>query len=298
VGDALTYKILTDGTNKILYRSSVRSATIPGETNLRLTPQDGERGPKPINFIKSRRTENQNSYAIKELPGFTPDDLIGRTFLTDTRDDGERLRARITRKILDPDKPSDIKFLVEINDGEHDEILAYNEILDKIETNLDQELHDVDRQWRFKDIVAHEGPLLPRDKNYKGSRYNVLVNWETGESTYEPLDVIGADDPVTCAIYAKSQGLLDTPGWKQFKRLASRDKQVQRFVNQARQHYNKTTPVHKFGYQIPRDHKDAIDIDKSNGNSKWQDAESTERAQLHEYDTFVELVRPSQLVRL
>jgi hypothetical protein len=145
VGDALTYKILTDGTNKILYRSSVRSATIPGETNLRLTPQDGESGPKPINFIKSRRTENQNSYAIKELPGFTPDDLIGRTFLTDTRDDGERLRAQITRKILDPDKPSDIKFLVEINNGEHDEILAYNKILDKIETNLDQELHDVDR---------------------------------------------------------------------------------------------------------------------------------------------------------
>ncbi|EEC42961.1 predicted protein [Phaeodactylum tricornutum CCAP 1055/1] len=79
VGDALTYKILTHTTNRILHRSSVRSATIPGQTNLRLTPQDGESGPKPINFIKSRRTENKNSYAIKELPGFTPDDLIGRT---------------------------------------------------------------------------------------------------------------------------------------------------------------------------------------------------------------------------
>jgi hypothetical protein len=76
-----------------------------------------------------RRTENQNSYAIKELPGFTPDNLIGHTFLTDTCDDRERFRARITRKILDPDKPSDVKFLAEINDGEYDEILAYNEIL-------------------------------------------------------------------------------------------------------------------------------------------------------------------------
>jgi hypothetical protein len=288
VGDALTYKILNDRTNRILYRSSVRSAAISGQTNLRLASQDGENGPKPINFIKSRRTENQNSYAIKELPGFTPDDLIGRTFLTDTRDDGERFRARITRKILDPDKPSDVTFLVEINDGEHDEILTYNEILDKIETDLEKELHDTDRQWSFKDIVAHEGPLLPRDKNYKGSRFNVLVNWETGESTYEPLDVIGADDPVTCAIYAKSQGLLDTPGWKQFKRFAARDKQVQRLVSQALQHSSQTTSAHKFGYQLPRNHKDAIAIDMSNGNSKWQDAESTERAQLHEYDTFVD----------
>jgi hypothetical protein len=50
-----------------------------------------------------------------------------------------------------------VRFLVEINDGEYDEILAYNEILDKLETNLDKELHDADRQ--FKDIVAHQGPL-------------------------------------------------------------------------------------------------------------------------------------------
>ncbi|ACI65686.1 predicted protein [Phaeodactylum tricornutum CCAP 1055/1] len=75
VGDALTYKILNDTSNRILYRSSVRSANLPGETNLRLTSRDGENGPKPINFIKSRRTENLNSYDLKELPGFTPDDV-------------------------------------------------------------------------------------------------------------------------------------------------------------------------------------------------------------------------------
>jgi hypothetical protein len=176
VGDALTYKILNNTSNRVLYCSSVGSAKLPGQTNLRLSSQDGEDGPKPINFIKSRRTENQDSYALKELPGFTPDDLIGRTFLTDACNDGERFRAKITRKILDPDKPSDVRFLVEINDGEHDEILAYNEILDKLETNLEKEFHDTDRQWRFKDIVAHEGPLTSGDKNYKGSRCQ-LGNW-------------------------------------------------------------------------------------------------------------------------
>jgi hypothetical protein len=99
------------------------------DTNLRLTPQDGESNSKPINFVKSRRTENKNSYALKDLPGFTPEGLIGRAFLTDN---GERFCARITRKILDPDKPSDVRFFVEINDGKYDEILAYNEILDNL----------------------------------------------------------------------------------------------------------------------------------------------------------------------
>jgi hypothetical protein len=100
VGDALTYQILSDDTNKILYCSSVQSASHYGDTNLRLTSQDGESVSKPINFIKSRRTENTNSYDLTELPGFTPDDLIGHTFLTDSVRDGERLHARITRKSL------------------------------------------------------------------------------------------------------------------------------------------------------------------------------------------------------
>jgi hypothetical protein len=35
--------------------------------------------------------------------------------------------------------------------------------------------------------------------DYIGSTYNVLVEWETGESTYEPLDFIASDDPIPCA---------------------------------------------------------------------------------------------------
>jgi hypothetical protein len=44
----------------------------------------------------------------------------------------------------------------------------------------------------------------------------VLVAWETGETTYEPLRAIAADDPVSCAEYAKENNLLDTEGRKQF----------------------------------------------------------------------------------
>jgi hypothetical protein len=49
-------------------------------------------------------------------------------------------------------------------------------------------------------------------KDYKGSTYNVLVAWETGASTYEPLDLIASDDPITCTEYALKHNLLDEPG--------------------------------------------------------------------------------------
>ena len=30
-----------------------------------------------------------------------------------------------------------------------------------------------------------------------------MVEWESGEVTYEPLTLISKDDPITCAVYAK-----------------------------------------------------------------------------------------------
>jgi hypothetical protein len=50
------------------------------------------------------------------------------------------------------------------------------------------------------------------------------MEWENGEITEEPLAIIEADNPVTCAIYAKEKGLLDKNGWKCFKRITNQEK--------------------------------------------------------------------------
>ena len=55
---------------------------------------------------------------------------------------------------------------------------------------MDQEL------YRFRAIIGHQGPLLASDPDWKGSKYNVEVEWETGEIAFEPLSIIAADDPV------------------------------------------------------------------------------------------------------
>ena len=97
--------------------------------------------------------------------------------------------------------------------------------------------------WRFKSITGHQGPLSKVDIAYRGSRYNVLVNWETGESMYEPLHIITADDPVSCVIYVKEHNLLEQEGWKRFKRLARRQKKLIRLPNQAKLQSFRTKPI-------------------------------------------------------
>ena len=54
-----------------------------------------------------------------------------------------------------------------------------------------------DAYWSFKDITAHQGPLAKEDPHYKnkGSSYNVMIKWDTGETTYKPLSLIVQDDP-------------------------------------------------------------------------------------------------------
>ena len=78
---------------------------------------------------------------------------------------------------------------------------------------MDQEL------FKFRAITGHQGPLIASDPDWKGCRYNVQVEWETGETTFEPLSIISADDPVTCAAYAKEHDLLAKEGWHRFRNL-------------------------------------------------------------------------------
>jgi hypothetical protein len=115
--------------------------------------------------------------------------------------------------------PQHVKFLCEVDGDTADEIYTYNQVLDLIERdNLDMD-SDTEQLYCFRHINGHQGPLRTSDDDYKGSTYNVLVEWESGEITYKPLDMIGKDDPVTCAEYAHRMNLLSTPGWKRFRHI-------------------------------------------------------------------------------
>jgi cytidylate kinase len=62
-------------------------------------------------------------------------------------------------------------------------------------------------------------------------------------------------------VYAREHGLLDTPGWKRFKRIAKREKVLRRAVNQAKIRSFNTAPRFKYGYEIPRNYEHAQFLD-------------------------------------
>jgi hypothetical protein len=130
-----------------------------------------------------------------------------------------------------------------MNDDKSEEVITYNELMEFMSRD-----DEGDHVWKFTRIVAHEGPLKPGHRDYKGSQYNVMIQWENGETTTEPLRLIAADNPVMCAIYARDNNLLDLPGWKRLRGLAKRQKKFEMTVKQAKL---QVAPKYKYGYEIP-----------------------------------------------
>ena len=83
-------------------------------------------------------------------------------------------------------------------------------------------------------------------------------------------------DPVTCAAHAKEHGPLSKPGWKQFKKCAHKAKTLQHLLNNAKQTQGFGQIVHKFGVCIPHNEKEALMLDRENGNACGQDTNEAE----------------------
>ena len=153
---------------------------------------------------------------------------------------GVRHRAKVTRKVVEiidqeyGHRIEDINFILDIGNGKVEELISYNQLLEHLETAQDNDLGTDQELLKFRAIIGYQGPLAATDPDWKGSKFNVQVEWETREVTFEPLSVIAADDPVTCAAYAKQHDLLALEGWCRFRSLAKKDKVLARAIKQSK----------------------------------------------------------------
>ena len=140
------------------------------------------------------------------------------------------IKSKVSRKVVDVIEKTDgervknLSYILGIDNGKVEEIISYSQLVDHLEAAVNEDNEISDDLYKFRALIGHQGPLKATDPNRKGCKYSVLVNWETGENTYEPLSVLATDDPVTCATYAKENDLLHIDGWKRFRNLAKRDK--------------------------------------------------------------------------
>ena len=89
-----------------------------------------------------------------------------------------------------------------------EEIFTYNKLLNYINNSEEDDFI----KWKFREILAHKGPLSKSHSNYNSSTYNLQIEWENRKITNKLLNIIASDDSVFCTMYSKKYDLLDKPG--------------------------------------------------------------------------------------
>ena len=257
-GDHLTWKILTDDTNTIIIRSAVRSAT-KTSPNLRLDPPKGEDQPQDLTsdvFVYGRpNPDGSDNTPPMSIINF--DDLLERTFLLPMDENGERKRATISEHVKDlcqqqVSREDQLRFKLKIDGDQLDDLISYNQLIKYLEDKTETGPLE-DGLYRFKCITDHKGQYTSSDPEYNGSSYNLLIEWETGEQTWEPL----------------SNNLLNTPGWKLLKRHARTARRLIRTLKKSKYRQARASRKYKHGWEVPRDYAHALQLYIHNGNNKW-----------------------------
>ena len=119
----------------------------------------------------------------------------------------------------DAENHQQIKFLLSLGDGQFEEIISYNQLSNLVNGSMatkESGQHD----FTYSGIINHQGPIKKNDQKYKGSSYNVLVDWDDHTQMWEPINIMSKQDPITLARYAHDNGLLNKPGWKFLRHTA------------------------------------------------------------------------------
>jgi hypothetical protein len=91
------------------------------------------------------------------------------------------------------DNPTHFKFLLSFNNDE-----GRSNLVQHVVWTTFPMMGTTQVVWKFQRIVSHKEPIKPNHPEYKQSPYILMIENKTGEITSEPLQMIAADDHVTC----------------------------------------------------------------------------------------------------
>jgi hypothetical protein len=294
-GDELTFWILTSK-RSVVARSVLWSVLLMSEHNKRQPLPDvrHEGSPetdivlaaddvvdsKPMNEVVDKTGEAKAKEAtselklellselvpVKNLPVVDPLEVQGYQFVCE--EDNNGVPVRMVIKGFDKDTS-----LFKVLQGDDDENWVSKSVIQEALLSCKD---DGTGNWVVKSI---------KDHRLEGNHYNVQVEWDDGNLMWEPLAVIRKDDPIKLALYSKEKGLIYHSGWRWARKMLKSNKRFARMLKLLKGQAN-AGPKYKFGIQVPRNVKEAIRLDKENGNTLWQDAMQAEIKQLLDFKTF------------
>ena len=169
-------------------------------------------------------------------------------------------------------------FEVEFPDG-HLEDYSTNKIAESLYSQVDEEgnstaiFHEIcDHRKSDKALSTSEGFITgtyPPKPVITTKGWDIQVKWKDGSYDWLPLSQIKNAYPIELAEYAVTHKINKEPAfnWWVAKVLRKRD----RLINKMKTRKMKK-PSMKFGIEVPTTFEEAVELDRKNGNTLWQEA--------------------------
>ena len=127
------------------------------------------------------------------------------------------------------------------------------------------------------------------DHKSENNQVHLKIQWDNSDVTWEPLNSLRKDDPVTLAKCADDKDITNERGWKWSQKINKRPKKLLRMlcINASQKATARKAAKYKFGVQIPKHPMHTLELDCLNGNTKWRNALQLEIDQLLKFETFL-----------
>jgi len=155
------------------------------------------------------------------------------------------------------------------------ETFATNLIAENLFSQIDSEGHS---QMVFKDIIGHrfndkavrkdDPKYLDGTKRHTTIGWDIQVEWANGTQSWLPMKDVKHSNPVELAEYAITAKIADEPAFAWWVRYTLRKRD--RIIKKVKSRYWKRT--HKFGIEMPKNVKQAYEIDRRTGTDFWAKA--------------------------
>jgi hypothetical protein len=110
--------------------------------------------------------------------------------------------------------------------------------------------------------------------------WQVCCQWKDGSTSWENLADLKDSCPLETTVYAVTQGIDHKPAFNWWvPRVLKKCDQIISLVCKQTTRYLKRT--HKFGIEVPKPVKEALDLDHKNGNTFWVDTIAKEMKEVH-----------------
>jgi hypothetical protein len=130
--------------------------------------------------------------------------------------------------------------------------------------------------WTPESVTQHKVIMNPQ------KRLMVCVTWKYRSPSCINGNALQLQAPLVLVRYVRDNHLQDEPEFAWTKGIELRDDQSVRHAHAA----TADGPKYKLGEMVPQNTRHAINIDRTDGNTAWQDAIDTELKQINEYKTF------------